>query len=229
MSWATPGGSCCWGLWPVALLRGRDHPHPQLQPRADRGAVFTELIRGILAPFGHGLWTGILGGVLFGGARAGRLRPRPGRAPGAPGVRLAPMDWKLELVPVPVSDVDRAKAFYVDQVGFNADHDAVVNDALRFVQLTPPGSACSIVIGTGHHGDGARLAAGSADGCRERQRRPRGTHRARSQDQRCRRAALGVFHLLQRSRRQYLVATATTSARLDRRADGSGSRGVAAD
>ena len=59
------------------------------------------------------------------------------------------MDWKLELVPVPVSDVDRAKAFYVDQVGFNADHDAVVNDALRFVQLTPPGSACSIVIGTG--------------------------------------------------------------------------------
>jgi catechol 2,3-dioxygenase-like lactoylglutathione lyase family enzyme len=59
------------------------------------------------------------------------------------------MDWKLELVPIPVSDVDRAKAFYVDQVGFNADHDAVVNEALRFVQLTPPGSACSIVIGTG--------------------------------------------------------------------------------
>jgi catechol 2,3-dioxygenase-like lactoylglutathione lyase family enzyme len=59
------------------------------------------------------------------------------------------MDWKLELVSVPVSDVDRAKAFYVDQVGFNADHDHVVNDQLRFVQLTPPGSACSIVIGTG--------------------------------------------------------------------------------
>src|SRR3984893_5402417 len=59
------------------------------------------------------------------------------------------MDWKLELVPVPVTDVDRAKSFYVDQVGFNADHDHQVNDALRFVQLTPPGSACSIVIGTG--------------------------------------------------------------------------------
>ncbi|MDQ6726571.1 MAG: glyoxalase superfamily protein [Actinomycetota bacterium] len=53
------------------------------------------------------------------------------------------MDWKLELVSVPVSDVDRAKAFYVDQVGFNADHDHQVHDALRFVQLTPPGSACS--------------------------------------------------------------------------------------
>jgi predicted enzyme related to lactoylglutathione lyase len=56
---------------------------------------------------------------------------------------------KLELVPVPVSDVDRAKAFYVDQVGFHADHDHRVTDQLRFVQLTPPGSACSIVIGTG--------------------------------------------------------------------------------
>ena len=59
------------------------------------------------------------------------------------------MDFKLELVPVPVTDVDRAKAFYVDQVGFNADVDAQVNESLRFVQLTPPGSACSIVIGTG--------------------------------------------------------------------------------
>jgi len=56
---------------------------------------------------------------------------------------------KLELVAVPVTDVDRAKAFYVDQVGFHADHDHHVNDNLRFVQLTPPGSACSIVIGTG--------------------------------------------------------------------------------
>ena len=59
------------------------------------------------------------------------------------------MDWKLELVTVPVSDVDRAKAFYVDKVGFNADHDHVVNEDLRFVQLTPPGSACSISIGKG--------------------------------------------------------------------------------
>ena len=59
------------------------------------------------------------------------------------------MDWKLELVAIPVSDVDRAKAFYVDQAGFNADHDHQVSDELRFVQLTPPGSACSIAIGTG--------------------------------------------------------------------------------
>jgi catechol 2,3-dioxygenase-like lactoylglutathione lyase family enzyme len=59
------------------------------------------------------------------------------------------MDMKLELVAVPVSDVDRAKAFYVDQVGFNADHDIPVSDEIRFVQLTPPGSACSIAIGNG--------------------------------------------------------------------------------
>ena len=59
------------------------------------------------------------------------------------------MDMKLELVPVPVTDVDRAKAFYVDTIGFVADHDHQVHDDLRFVQLTPPGSACSIVIGVG--------------------------------------------------------------------------------
>jgi catechol 2,3-dioxygenase-like lactoylglutathione lyase family enzyme len=59
------------------------------------------------------------------------------------------MDWKLELVAIPVSDVDRAKAFYVDQVGFHADHDHQVDENLRFVQLTPPGSACSIAMGTG--------------------------------------------------------------------------------
>ena len=59
------------------------------------------------------------------------------------------MDFKLELVIVPVSDVDRAKAFYTEQAGFNADHDHVVSDDLRFVQLTPPGSACSISIGKG--------------------------------------------------------------------------------
>ncbi len=59
------------------------------------------------------------------------------------------MNWKLELVAIPVTDVDRAKAFYVEQVGFHADHDHKVNDALRFVQLTPPGSACSIMLGTG--------------------------------------------------------------------------------
>jgi catechol 2,3-dioxygenase-like lactoylglutathione lyase family enzyme len=59
------------------------------------------------------------------------------------------MDWKIELVAIPVTDVDRAKAFYVDQVGFNADHDHQVNPELRFVQLTPPGSACSVVMGEG--------------------------------------------------------------------------------
>jgi catechol 2,3-dioxygenase-like lactoylglutathione lyase family enzyme len=59
------------------------------------------------------------------------------------------MDMKIELVAIPVTDVDRAKAFYVDQVGFADDHDHVVSPELRFVQLTPPGSACSIVLGTG--------------------------------------------------------------------------------
>ncbi|MGH2943492.1 MAG: glyoxalase superfamily protein [Solirubrobacteraceae bacterium] len=59
------------------------------------------------------------------------------------------MDYKLELVAIPVSDVDRAKAFYTEQVGFDADHDHQVNDDLRFVQLTPPGSHCSIAMGTG--------------------------------------------------------------------------------
>jgi catechol 2,3-dioxygenase-like lactoylglutathione lyase family enzyme len=59
------------------------------------------------------------------------------------------MDYKLELVAVPVSDVDRAKAFYVEQAGFNADHDHTVSEDIRFVQLTPPGSACSIAIGKG--------------------------------------------------------------------------------
>ena len=59
------------------------------------------------------------------------------------------MDMKIELVAIPVTDVDRAKAFYTDQVGFNADHDYQVSETLRFVQLTPPGSACSVVMGTG--------------------------------------------------------------------------------
>jgi predicted enzyme related to lactoylglutathione lyase len=59
------------------------------------------------------------------------------------------MEWKLELVAVPVSDVDRAKAFYTDQVGFVADHDHRVSAEMRFVQLTPPGSACSIAMGEG--------------------------------------------------------------------------------
>src|ERR1700709_2126784 len=59
------------------------------------------------------------------------------------------MEMKLELVPIPVADVDRAKAFYVDKVGFNLDHDVEPGNGMRIVQLTPPGSACSIVFGTG--------------------------------------------------------------------------------
>jgi predicted enzyme related to lactoylglutathione lyase len=70
------------------------------------------------------------------------------------------MDMKLELVPVPVTDVDRSKAFYVEQVGFHADHDHQVTPDLRFVQLTPPGSSCSIVIGTGI----TKMAPGSQQG-----------------------------------------------------------------
>ena len=62
---------------------------------------------------------------------------------------MSKVQMKLELIAVPVSDVDRAKAFYVDQVGFIADHDHTVSEELRFVQLTPPGSACSITIGKG--------------------------------------------------------------------------------
>ncbi len=59
------------------------------------------------------------------------------------------MDWKIELIMIPVADVDRAKAFYADQCGFHLDHDQRVSESLRFVQLTPPGSACSIAIGEG--------------------------------------------------------------------------------
>ena len=59
------------------------------------------------------------------------------------------MDYKLELIILPVSDVDRAKSFYVDKCGFNADHDHTVSDEVRFVQITPPGSACSIAFGKG--------------------------------------------------------------------------------
>jgi predicted enzyme related to lactoylglutathione lyase len=59
------------------------------------------------------------------------------------------VDWKIELIAIPVSDVDRAKAFYVDQAGFVADHDHAISEELRFIQLTPPGSACSIALGLG--------------------------------------------------------------------------------
>jgi catechol 2,3-dioxygenase-like lactoylglutathione lyase family enzyme len=71
------------------------------------------------------------------------------------------MDWRLELIQVPVSDVDRAKAFYTEKAGFHLDHDNAVTDRLRFVQLTPPGSACSIAFGTGLGGD---MPPGSVQG-----------------------------------------------------------------
>jgi len=70
------------------------------------------------------------------------------------------LTMKIEVVPIPVTDVDRAKAFYVEKIGFNADHDHRVNDSLRFVQLTPPGSACSIVLGEGV----VEMAAGQQKG-----------------------------------------------------------------
>src|SRR5215471_5901964 len=70
------------------------------------------------------------------------------------------IEWRLELMQVPVSDVDRAKAFYADQVGFVAEHDHRVSDELRFVQLTPPGSACSISLTIGAH----EMAPGSLEG-----------------------------------------------------------------
>jgi predicted enzyme related to lactoylglutathione lyase len=70
------------------------------------------------------------------------------------------MDWKLELVQVPVSDLDRAKAFYADQVGFNADQDHTVSEGVRFIQLTPPASACSIALTSGVH----EMAPGSLSG-----------------------------------------------------------------
>ena len=73
------------------------------------------------------------------------------------------MDMRLELVPLPVTDVDRAKAFYVEQVGFHADHDVAPGNGMRVVQLTPPGSACSIVIGTGM-GDISAVPPGSIKG-----------------------------------------------------------------
>jgi predicted enzyme related to lactoylglutathione lyase len=83
------------------------------------------------------------------------------------------MDWKIELLSVPVTDIDRAKAFYADQLGFNADHDIPVNDDLRFVQLTPPGSACSIVLDVNMTGmtpgsqKGIQVVVASAEAARQ--------------------------------------------------------------
>jgi catechol 2,3-dioxygenase-like lactoylglutathione lyase family enzyme len=83
------------------------------------------------------------------------------------------MDWKLELVQVPTADVDRAKAFYTEKVGFSPDHDHQVSDDVRFVQLTPPGSACSIALTSGVHEmrpgsiNGLQLVVENADAARE--------------------------------------------------------------
>jgi catechol 2,3-dioxygenase-like lactoylglutathione lyase family enzyme len=83
------------------------------------------------------------------------------------------MDYKLELVTIPVSDVDRAKAFYADAAGFAAEHDHQVDDDTRFVQLTPPGSSCSIAIGSGltaavpGSAQGLQLVVGDADAARK--------------------------------------------------------------
>ena len=83
------------------------------------------------------------------------------------------MDWKLELVQIPVEDIDRAKDFYTDKVGFHADVDQRVNDDVRFVQLTPPGSACSISLTSGVHDmppgaiAGLQLVVADADAARE--------------------------------------------------------------
>jgi predicted enzyme related to lactoylglutathione lyase len=70
------------------------------------------------------------------------------------------IEWRLELIQVPVSDIDRAKSFYVEKVGFVAEHDHQVSDELRFVQLTPPGSACSIALTSGAH----QMEPGSLEG-----------------------------------------------------------------
>jgi predicted enzyme related to lactoylglutathione lyase len=83
------------------------------------------------------------------------------------------MDWKLELIQIPVADIDRAKAFYTEKAGFNADHDHQVSDELRFVQLTPPGCACSIALTSGAHEmppgsiSGLQLVVDDADDARE--------------------------------------------------------------
>src|SRR6476659_4683865 len=74
---------------------------------------------------------------------------RPCHARDLAGPRSRTMDMRLELVPLPTADVDRSKAFYVDQVGFGLDHDVSPGNGMRIVQLTPPGSACSVVVGVG--------------------------------------------------------------------------------
>ena len=102
------------------------------------------------------------------------------------------MDWKLELIGLPVSDIDRAKAFYVDQVGFVADHDHTVSDEIRFVQVTPPGSACSVAFGRGiSNAEPGSVDALAAGGRRRRTRRAPSWSRAASRSPTSR-SCLGV-------------------------------------
>jgi predicted enzyme related to lactoylglutathione lyase len=85
----------------------------------------------------------------------------------------SPIEWRLEVIQVPVSDIDRAKAFYADQAGFVAEHDHQVSEEVRFVQLTPPGSACSIALTSGAHQmepgslEGLQLVVSDVDRARE--------------------------------------------------------------
>ncbi|MGH8938102.1 MAG: VOC family protein, partial [Actinomycetes bacterium] len=74
------------------------------------------------------------------------------------------MDWKIELLPIPVTDVDRAKRFYADQLGFVVDLDHQITETIRIVQLTPPGSACSVMLGAGASTEADAVAPGSVQG-----------------------------------------------------------------
>ena len=113
----------------VSEVRHFDREQGQWQPGVDPDARRIRLLRRLQRSGRQHL-----------GAAGSRLRG---------GLGWAAMDWKIELIAIPVSDVDRAKAFYTDQAGFDADHDITVSEDIRFVQLTPPGSACSITLGKG--------------------------------------------------------------------------------
>ena len=120
---------------------------------------------------------------------------------------------RLELIQVPVSDIDRAKEFYVEKVGFIADHDHQVSDELRFVQLTPPGSACSIALTSGAH----QMAPGSLDGLQmvvDDAEEPQRVGRARRRRQRCPGIPVGKLRLLQGPGRQRLGAPGDDPPRL---------------
>ena len=127
------------------------------------------------------------------------------------------VDMKLELVAVPVSDVDRAKAFYTEKVGFNADHDHTVSAEIRFVQLTPPGSACSIAIGKGIvEGEpgsvrGLQMVVADIEAAHGGARRPR------RRGQRRPGPGLGPVRLLRRPGRQQVGAPAAAATWLTTR------------